>query len=306
MKNYSFENKLVLARSFIDKDKKRALSYYEAVFKHKIDLMTEDDFIDLALAYQDFNEIEKSFGVYLALLESFPESDRAYYGLAVLSEDLNQAQEAIKYYLKAIEKNEKYFEAHFYVAGVYDDIKDNKSAIKYYKKALELKPNHYYANLNLGSIYESINEDDEAYVFFMKALEIDYHYMALFNLGVLASKDQHDEKAIEYYEECLRLNPVYAYAYLNWSLIYKNRDQMNKAIDILTQGIEATKSTSYLYYHRACNYALIQDKEKSIKDLKVALQLYPEFAGYMDSDEDLDFIRQDINEWLKHKKSDYT
>ena len=238
MKNYSIENQLVLARKFIEEDIKRGLRCFEIVFNQKPELMTEDDFIDLALAYEDLNEIEKGFDIYLALLSSFPESDRGYYGLAILSEELNKPDDAIKYYAKAIEKNSKFFEAYFYMAGVYDDIDDNIAAIKYYKIALELNPNHYYTNLNIGSIYESLNEDEEAYKYFIKALDIDYHFMALYNLGVLAKKDNYKDKAIEYYEECLRLNSEYGYGYLNWSLIYKEDNKLDKAISILTRGIK--------------------------------------------------------------------
>jgi tetratricopeptide (TPR) repeat protein len=108
MKKYSIENKLVLARKFIEEDISRAVSYYDIVFNQKPELMTEEDFIDLALAYEDLNQLEKGVQVYLALLESFPESDRGYYGLGVLSEELDQPEEAILHYAKAIDKNDKF------------------------------------------------------------------------------------------------------------------------------------------------------------------------------------------------------
>ena len=302
MKDYSIENQLVLARKFIEEDLNRAVACYEIVFSQKPDLMTEDDFIDLALAYEDLNEIEKGFNVYQALLDSFPESDRGYYGLGVLSEELEKPEEAIKFYQKAIDKNPDYFEAYFYMAGVYDDLDKSLEAIKNYKIALELNPQHYYTNLNLGSIYESLHDDDIAYDYFMKALDIDYHFMALFNLGVLAKKAQRLDLAIEYYEDCIRLNPEYGYGYLNWSLIYKDKNQIEQAIEILTIGIEATENMSYLYYHRACNYALLGDKDKCISDLQVALKLYPNFDKYMVKDEDLTSVQAEVNNLIHFPK----
>lgn len=299
MKEYSIENQLVLARKFIEEDMNRAVACYEIVFNEKPELMTEDDFIDLALAYEDLNEIEKGFKVYEGLLSSFPESDRGYYGLGVLSEELDKAEDAIVFYQKAIELNNEYFEAYFYMAGVYDDIENSQEAIKNYKIALELNPEHYYTNLNLGSMYESLDEDDIAYDYFMKALDIDYHFMALFNLGVLAKKAKHLDKAIEYYEDCLRLNPEYGYGYLNWSLIYKDKNQIDDAIRILTKGIEATGQVSYLYYHRGCNYALLHEKEKCVKDLQIALKLYPDFDKYMVSDEDLIEVQPEVNNLIQ-------
>lgn len=302
MKEYSIENQLVLARKFIEEDIDRAVSCFEIVFKEKPELMTEDDFIDLALAYEDLNEIEKGFNVYKGLLESFPESDRGYYGLGVLSEELDKPEDAITFYKQAIDKNDKYFEAYFYMAGVYDDIDNSDEAIKNYKLALDLNPNHYYTNLNLGSMYEGLNEDDLAYDYFMKALDIDYHFMALFNLGVLAKKAKHPDKAIEYYEECTRLNPEYGYGYLNWSLIYKDQDQFDKAIEILTMGIDVIGNVSYLYYHRGCNYALLRQKEKCVQDLQVALKLYPDFDKYMVTDEDLTEVQPEINNLIQFPK----
>lgn len=294
MKKYAIENQLVLARKFIEEDLARGVGYYEIVFQNKPELMTEEDFIDLALAYEDLNDVPNGIKVYHGLIESFPHSDRGYYGLGVFYEEIKDIEKSIEHYIKAIELNNEFFEAYFYLAGVYDDQEETELAITNYEKALALNPNHYYTNLNLGSIYESLGEDEKGCVFFEKALKIEYHYMALFNLGVIAMKHQENEKAIDYYNECLTLNPNYGYAYLNLSLIYKQTFQYDKAIEVLSRGISETEDESYLYYHRGCNYALINNKEECVKDLQVALNLYPGFNRYIQEDEDLVDLKEEL------------
>ena len=294
MKKYTIENQLVLARKFIEEDLARGVGYYDIVFQNKPELMTEEDFIDLALAYEDLDNVPKGIEVYHGLINSFPQSDRGHYGLGVFYEEIKEIEKSVEHYLNAIKLNDEFFEAYFYLAGVYDDQEETVLAIENYEKALALNPYHYYTNLNLGSIYEGLGEDEKALAFFEKALKIEYHYLALFNLGVIAMKHHNHKKAIEYYNECLILNPNYGYAYLNLSLIYKQTFQYDKAIEVLSSGISATEEESYLYYHRACNYALINDKEGCIKDLQVALNLYPGFNRYIQEDEDLVDLKEEL------------
>jgi len=296
MKQYALQNKLVIGRQFLDTDIQKSIGFFEEVMNSMPSLFCEEDLIDFAFAYQDAKEFQKALSVYSFMTESFPLSSRGYYGMAMIYEDLQDFEQAIIYYKKAIDINPFYFEAYFYLAGIYDDMDCVDESIEIYTKALELSPNDYWCHVNLGSVYESIDQDDLATDYFKKALSIDYHFMAVFNLGVVAKKNHRMEESISYYLDVIRMQKDYGYAYLNLSIIYRDQNKIADAVDILSLGIANTIDKSYLYYHRACNYALLNRRDQAIGDLRVALKLYPDFESYMTHDEDLKTMQQEMKQ----------
>lgn len=302
MKQYALRNKIVIGRQFLESDPIKGIAYFEEVINEMSSHLSEEDYIDLAFAYQDLNQLEKALQTYLLMKEHYPECSRVYYGIAMMYEELQMLQEAIEHYKTAIKMNPDYFEALFYLAGIYDDLDMVDESMTCYHRAYEINPNDYWVNVNLGSVYESIDQDLKAYTYFQRALSIEVHYMAIFNLGVIAKKQNNIEESIACYQKVITLQPDYGYAYLNLSVIYRDRNDLKAAIDILTQGINKTEKISYLYYHRACNFALSGDKENAMKDLAEAIRLYPDFENYMKQDEDLKFMKKEM-ESLFHKLS---
>ena len=68
---------------------------------------------------------------------------------------------------------------------------------------------------------------------------------------------------------------------------------MEKAIEVLTEGIENNPYAKYLYYNRACCYARLNEKDLAIRDLRKSLVLYPQIIEMIRVDEDLDTLRND-------------
>lgn len=299
MKRYIIENQLVLARQFVDDDPEKSVECYQVVMEQAPELMTEGDFLTLGFAYEDMDLLDKAEKTYQNLSREFPESYRAHYALGVVYEEMEELRKAELAYLKAIELKADFVEAKFFLAGVYDDLEDEAKAEKYYRLTIELDENHFFGWLNLGSIYEGQGKDDKAEECFKKALSIDEHFMAYFNLGVVATKRKDYELAIVQYEKSIELNGEYGYSYLNLSLVYKAREQYLQGVKVLNRGIEATGNVSYLYYHRACFYVRLGLHDKAMTDVKKALELHPNFRNYMPTDDELAPIHDEIQELLE-------
>ncbi len=279
-----------MARQLSDADPVKARECFRKVMATATHLMTEEDFLTYGFACEDDDDFQVAKKVYESLTLEFPQSFRGFYALGVVNEELENLEEAELAYLKAIELKEDFVEAYFFLAGVYDDMDQDKKAESNYLKTVELEDDHFFGWLNLGSIYEGQNKNEKAKACFEKALSIEEHYMAYFNLGVVASKNKTYEEAIVLYEKSIGLNPEYGYAYLNLALVYKAKDQYLQGIKVLNRGIQETEDVSYLFYHRACFYVHLGITDKAMKDVKEAIRLHPGFEKYMLKDKELSLI----------------
>ncbi len=125
-----------------------------------------------------------------------------------------------------------------------------------------------------------------------KALEIDKnHFRILFNLGVFYKKLGNLDLAEEYYKKSIEENPYYPYSYLNYAVMYREKEDYFKAIDIINEGILQNEDEGFLYYNRACFYVGINKLDLALEDVLKSIELNEFFEGYMKEDEELNSIR---------------
>lgn len=178
---------------------------------------------------------------------------------------------------KAIKSSPKNPDSHYWLAASYQSIGEFKLAIEELKMAESFgkdKPNVARVASRLGSNYSRLGDKDEAIRQFSRALllsrELGYNDNIAINLSNLATIyldiSQYD-KALEYYQEALKLQPGdsdIATMYINMAFIYgikKNLDNAKlfgrKAIDISerigdyhNQAIYLIKLGSILAFYR--------------------------------------------------------
>lgn len=244
--------------------------------------------IDIAIIYDELNQLERAKSYYQLALCHDSENSRAYYGLATVYDNLKDNEMAKTYYQEAIHYRPDYPEAHFFLANLYDDDGQTDLAIYHYEQTLLYDDQYFYAYVNLGSIYESRGDNQLALELFLKAREIDAsNHLVNFNLGVVYGKLGQIEKSILAYEQAITLKPDYSYSYLNLALIYKNHyHDLYQAIQVYTSGIENCP-IAVLYYNRGCCYSLLEEYEKARQDLEMAFSLDQELYTYAFTDPEL-------------------
>ena len=117
------------------------------------------------------------------------------------------------------------------------------------------------------------------------------HFRMRGNMGVFSKKLGNEEAAIEYYKKSIEVDPYYPYSYLNYAVIYREKEDYMKAIEIINEGIKENPEEGFLYYNRACFYAAISELDLALDDVLKSIELNDFFVDYMKKDRELDGIR---------------
>lgn len=182
---------------------------------------------NLAKAYYLNNETDKAITLYNQAL-SYEKTDDIYYSLAIAYKKKGNYAEVIKNYNLALELNPNNYKAMYNIARAYVDMNKIENAIMYGEMSLKLNEDESIY-VFLSSCYEAANKYSLAANAIIKAAKYNpknssYYY----NAGVLYSKDNNYQKAIESYNRAIALNRAYMEAYVNLAYIYKDKLKDNK------------------------------------------------------------------------------
>ena len=136
-------------------------------------------------------------------------------------------------------------------------------------KNLSEAKRHYNAGVELegrGALQEAIEE-------YTLAIELTEFAQAHNNRGAVYAKLGQPERAIQDYDEAIRLNPQYALAHFNRGAAYLDLRQFRRAIDDLDEAIRLGNPLAGVYASRAVAYAALGEDAQSEADIDRALQL---------------------------------
>lgn len=95
-----------------------------------------------------------------------------------------------------------------------------------------------------------------------------------------------------FYEKLLKIDPNFLEVLLQLSYIYVHLNKCEKLLKIDKKIAELLLFDPISYYNLACDYSLQGDIEKSLKNLKVAINLGFKNINYIKKDPDLENIRK--------------
>ena len=80
--------------------------------------------------------------------------------------------------------------------------------LSYYQKALEADPEDFETNFNIGVLFYDQKQDAERAIHYLKiASNEEKNATALFNLALILEETGDRQRAKEYYEEVLKIDP---------------------------------------------------------------------------------------------------
>ncbi|MES1221665.1 MAG: tetratricopeptide repeat protein, partial [Bacteroidota bacterium] len=179
--------------------------YFKAIeLKPEIPLYHEN----LGIAYEAKGDKENALSNYQQALSLEQDKPRLYNRLGIFYYSDKQFDKAIEYYKQAVAgepKNEIYVEnLVLALIGKGDQVEEEI----YLQQLLKINPNHFNAWNELGIISYNKGKNKQAIKYYEKALTIDGSVSTILeNIALAYTADKQYDKAIEYYQKAIDMNP---------------------------------------------------------------------------------------------------
>ena len=167
------------------------------------------------------------------------------------------------------------------IAFVYVEQGDTEKAIAAVKDARNVAPDDVNLILTEANLQIKLGNKDEFAKLMGDAVELDPKNPALyFNLGVISGEQGDIEKAKEYYEKCISLDPDYVDAYVNLGSAYLEDDkvlveEMNKNLNDFDKYDEIKARQADLYKEVIPLYEKAHElKPEDIDTVRTLMSLY--------------------------------
>ena len=208
----------------------------------------------------DFKKAIEYFEQYIKLkpndIQGFINISNAYY-------HTDQFETANEYIAKALEIDSSNAEAlYLQKNSLYSivqksvDNNDFKKAIEYFEQYIKLGPNDINGLINISNTYYQIDQLENATEYIAKALEIDPENSDALKIrkniiysNAQKSVDNNDfKKAIEYFEQYIKLEPNDINGLINISNAYYQTDQLENATEYIAKALEIDSSNPGALY----------------------------------------------------------
>jgi Tfp pilus assembly protein PilF len=169
-------------------------------------------------------------------------------------------------------------EVHFIRGIILFYIQDFEGAESSYKTAIEYNPDYSEAHFNICGLYLQQKRYDEATAHCQKATE-DRLYQsrakALTHIGVIYFNKGDLDKAKEYFDQSLKINPLLAYTHNELGKLYVAQGRLADAIEEFQTAV-----TQYTLYHEAhynlgITYLKLKETYKACNSFKRVLEISP-------------------------------
>lgn len=202
------------------------------------------------------------------------ENPKYQYNVGIFYLNNGQPDEAIKYLEKAL-MLQPGFDLALDGMGLAHTMKGNfEDAIKYFNQCLVANPTLTDAHNHLGSVYQELGRLPEAEEQFLAAAADEtYHSreLPLYNLARLYYTQEKNERALEYVNRALNINPRQAMALNLNGLIYERAERFQDAIVCYQDALRLIPEDINLTYNLAG--AFFKDKNYvKAKEIFTALQ----------------------------------
>ncbi len=271
-----------------------AIDYYKKSIE--LDIIHENALYELAYCLDITGQLEHSISYYKKFIDQDPYSHYAWYNLGIVYNKLEKFDEAIEAYEYATIIDESFASAFFNLGKTFVNLEKLPQALDAYKKTLEIEGASAEIYCSLAETYEKIEQYDLAVKYYQKAVKIDSFYdEAWYGVGkCLARQDKWYEaihflnralkldsenfiywkqiaevefqvgnlvSSLDAYEEASMLNPEDLGTLLDWSFVYYEQGEFEKALDIILNALNEIPEEAELYY-RATAYLLAVGKYK--------------------------------------------
>ena len=144
----------------------------------------------------------------------------------------------------------------------------------------ETKANLAVAHYNRGTAYRLEGWSDRAIQDYDQAIRLEPTYAVAYNdRGTAYSRKAQPNRAIQDFDQAIRLDPNYALAYNNRGNAYSSKGDLDRAIQDYGQAIRLDSKLSFVFGNRGLAYTSKADYERAIRDFDQEIRLSPTDAS---------------------------
>ena len=150
------------------------------------------------------------------------------------------------------------------------------------KSSKKMEGSHKEGSHNEGSNDQDISQEEKE-----KRMAI-FHY----NEGNKSFKEERLDEAIGNYKKALHHNKTLKEAVINLSTAYMKNLNYDEALETLNMAIKLDSANPHIHYNYACYYSLTGQPKASMEKLKEAIRLGFANFNQIETDPDLEKLRQ--------------
>ncbi len=277
-----------------------AFKYDKAIENYKIaieiDIIHENALYELAYCLDITDQLEHSISYYKKFIDQDPYSHYAWYNLGIVYNKLGDFEKAVHAYEYATLIDETFASAFYNLGNSFMSLEKYSQAIDAYNTTLDIEGASAETYCSLAETYEKLEHYDLAVKYYQKAVKIDSFFdEAWFGVGkCLVKQDKRYEalhflnralkldcensiywkevadaeyhvgnliSSIDAYEEANLLNPDDLEILLDWSYVYYEQGDYDKALNIIIEALNDLPDEADLFY-RATAYLLALGRYK--------------------------------------------
>lgn len=210
-------------------------------------------------------------------LQQFPDSTGLRLQYAFMLDSASQYKEALAQIDTLLQKdslNERFLFARGQVA---ENAQDTMLALKSYAAAAAVYESPD-ALLALANLYAE-QKNDRAILLCSRVMaqrpDRAYAAHAAFITGIYYARSGKGNEAVQYFDECIAINYTYMEAYIEKGLVYFDRQQYQKALQVFQFASTVNNLYADAYYYQARCYEMMNKKDSAVLRFKQSLQLDP-------------------------------
>jgi tetratricopeptide (TPR) repeat protein len=287
-------------------DYEEAIVYLKLCLENNME--NQDALYELAFCYDVLEKQEESIQFYEQYINTEPYSFAAWYNLGNAFHKLSLFEKAIDAYDYAILIKDSFASAYFNKGNALVQLDRYEEAIEVYRQTFEYEQPNGDTYCAIGECYEKLEKMDEARSFYKKAVKMDPNLAdAWYGIGVTLDFEERYFESLHFYKKALiidnqnpdywfatadaqyklgslkeseaayekvvELNPIDIEAWLDYSSIVFEQEDLPKCIEIIAEGIKNNPESAELYYRFVAYLFANGQNNEALNQLQIALNI---------------------------------
>ncbi len=243
---------------------------------------------NLGLAQQQLGRLDRAGELYRQAVEHHEDNPGravSWNSLGNVHSLQRQYAEAVEAYRQAISLDPRYARPWNNLGDVYRAQGVEQGVAQAYQRAIELEPDFAWPYHNLGALSKNKGAYAPALTYYQQALERHLQPQdksASWNgLGDVYRAQQQYDKAVDAYQNAIKLNPADGWPHHNLGYVYKIQEKYHQAITSYQQAIDlfdANENKAISWNNLGNVYSALRRYQDAINAYQQSIELNPDYA----------------------------